>query len=92
MPTRASRIASRLVDALDRRFFAVVLVLDLADDLLEQILDRDEAGRAAVLVDDDGDVHLALAQLGQQLVDALRLRDEVGRARDLASAAGGDPR
>ena len=73
----------RLVDALDRRLFAVVLVLDLADDLFEQVLDRHETGRAAVLVDDDGDVDLAQAQLRQQFVHALRLRDEVRRAGDL---------
>ena len=31
----------------------VVLVVDLADDLLEDVLERDDAGGAAVLVDDD---------------------------------------
>ena len=41
-----------LVD--DRLGLDVVLVADLADDLLEQILDGHEARRAAVLVDDDG--------------------------------------
>jgi hypothetical protein len=35
---------------------AVVLVLDLADDLLEDVLDGDQPGGAAVLVDDDRDV------------------------------------
>src|ERR1700748_3333350 len=34
----------------------VVFVLDVADDLLEHILDRDEARNTAVLVDDDRDV------------------------------------
>ena len=37
----------------------VVLVGDLADDLLEDVLDRDQAGGAAVLVDDDRDVRAA---------------------------------
>src|SRR5207249_1591825 len=35
----------------DHRLLDVVLILDLADDLLEQVLDRDEAGRPAVLVE-----------------------------------------
>ena len=45
----------------------VVLVGDLADQLLEEVLEGDEAGGAAVLVDDDGEVHLLLAHLPQQL-------------------------
>ena len=42
---------------LEQRFFCVVLILNLADDLLEDVLDRHQAGRAAVLVGDDRDVH-----------------------------------
>ena len=42
--------------ALDRLVGQVELVLDLADDLLEQVLERDDARRRAVLVDDDGHV------------------------------------
>ncbi len=38
----------------------VVLVLHLADDLLERVLDGDEAGDAAVFVDDDCDVDASL--------------------------------
>ncbi len=34
----------------------VVLVADVADQLLDQVLEGDDAGRAAVLVDDDGEV------------------------------------
>ena len=49
-----------------RRALDVVLVGDLADDLLEDVLDGDQAGGAAVLVDDDrqvgpGGLHLARA-------------------------------
>src|ERR1700722_12453093 len=40
------------VKPLDRGALGVVLVGDLADDLLEDVLDRDEPGGAAVLVDD----------------------------------------
>ena len=42
-----------LVDLLDRLVRQVELVLDLADDLLEQVLERDDALHRAVLVDDD---------------------------------------
>ena len=52
---------------------AVVLVGDLADDLLDDVLERDDARRAAVLVDDDGHLEAALAQLAQQRVEADRL-------------------
>ena len=58
----ASRAVTRarvVVEPLDRRPLDVVLVGDLADDLLEDVLDRDEPGGAAVLVDDDRDVRCA---------------------------------
>ena len=42
-----------VVDLLERLVRQVVLVLDLADDLLEQVLERDDALHRAVLVDDD---------------------------------------
>ena len=60
----------------------VVLVGDLAHDLLEDVLDGDEAGGAAVLVDDDRDVGLLCLHLPQQLVDGLALGDEDRRAHD----------
>ena len=66
--------AVALVD--DRLGLDVVLVADLADDLLEQILDRHEAGGAAVLVDDDRDLHLLALELLQQLRHALGLGHE----------------
>ncbi len=62
------------LDRLDHRLLAVVLVLDLADDLLDDVLHRHQAGRAAVLVDHDGDVPLGRLHVVEQLVDRLRLR------------------
>ncbi len=59
---------------------AVVLVGDLADDLLEDVLDRDQPGRAAVLVDDDRDVDLVALHLAQQVVDRLALGHEAASA------------
>ena len=48
----------------------VVLVLDLADDLLDQILDGDEAVDAAELVDDEDEMLARQAHLQQQVEDA----------------------
>ena len=66
----------------DQRLLDVVLVLDLADDLLEQVLDRDQAGRSAVLVEHDRDVDLAALELVEQVVDAHRLGHEHRRPQE----------
>ena len=55
----------------DRLGLDVVLVADLADDFLEQVLDRHQAGGAAVLVHDDRDLRLLALKLLQQLRHAL---------------------
>src|SRR5688500_8065445 len=44
----------------------VVLVADLADDFLEQILERDESRRAAVFIHDDGHLQLPTLHLLEQ--------------------------
>ena len=71
-----------LAQLLDQRLLDVVLVLDLAHDLLEQVLDRDQARRAAVLVEHDRDVDLAPLELVEQVVDRHRLRHEHGRPQE----------
>ena len=71
-------------DLLDRRLLGVVLVLDLADDLLDHVLHRHQAGRAAVLVDHDGDVTLGGLHVVQQVVDRLGLGDIDRRPHQLA--------
>ena len=53
----------------DHRLLDVVLVLDLADDLLEQVLDRDQSRGPTVLVEHDRDVHLAPLELMKQVID-----------------------
>ena len=68
----------RLVDPLDRLVRQVELVLDLADDLLEQVLERDDALRRAVLVDDDRHVLVRAPELGEQRGQVLRLGHDVG--------------
>ena len=74
---------------LDLRLPGVELVLDLPDDLLEQVLDGDDALCSAVLVDDDGDMDSRLLELGEQLFESLRLRDEEGFPQHLLRKHGG---
>ena len=76
----------RLVDPLDRLVRQVELVLDLADDLLEQILEGDDALHRAVLVDDDRHVLVRAAELGQQRGEILRLRHDVGGPEEGSSS------
>ena len=68
----------------DRLGLDVVLVADLADDLLEQIFDRHQAGRAAVLVDDDRALLLLPLELLEQLGHALGLGHDERRAQQRA--------
>ena len=62
-----------------------MLVGDVPDELLDDVLERDHAGGAAVLVDDDGHLQAQLAQLDQQraqvhgLGHARRLDHQGGR-------------
>jgi hypothetical protein len=55
----------RGVHLLDEPLLLVELVSDLAHQLLEQVLERDEAGRTAILVHDDGQVELLGLKLAQ---------------------------
>ena len=79
---RLHPVAPRVVD-LDVAvgLVEVVLVLDVADDLLQDVLDRHQPAGAAVLVDDDRHVVARHAELAQQHVEALRLGDEYRRAQ-----------
>src|SRR5262245_37313008 len=81
--------AVALVD--DRLGLDVVLVADLADDLLEKVLDRDQPGGAAVLVDDDRDLRLLPLELLEELGHALALghhHDRPGQVGDSALVVG----
>ena len=57
----------------------VVFVLDVADELLDEVLHRDNARSAAVFIDDDGEVLSQAAKLGQGAEHPIR----AGEARDL---------
>ena len=65
----------------------LVLVPDVADDLLEQIFDGDQPGNAAIFVDDDAHVLLFALHLAQQFIAALGLRDEGGRPLNFGNGA-----
>src|ERR671934_122705 len=67
---------------LDRLVREVELVLDLPDDLLQQVLERDDPLEVAVLVDDDRHVLVRPPELGQQRREILRLGDDVRRPHD----------
>ena len=66
----------------DRLGFDIVLVANLADNLLEQILDRDQPGGAAVLVDDKRALRLLPLELLQELRHALGLGHHDGGAHE----------
>ncbi len=66
----------------------VVLVVDLADDLLEDVLERDDPGRAAVLVDHDREVAPDAPQVGEQVGEVAGLGHDEGRRHDRRDRAG----
>ena len=94
--TQESRQRPRAVGAVPaRRDEAVVLVEHLADDLLDEVLDRDHAVGAAELVDHDGHLHALVAQEGEQRVELEAVGHGGDRPRDLgephaAAAVGRD--
>ena len=66
----------------------VMLVLDLADDLLDHVLDRDQPLGAAEFVDDDGEVDALGAHPREQVEHAHRFRDEQGLAHQRRRSSG----
>ena len=58
--------------------YLVVLVVDLAHNLLDDVLEGDEAEGASELVDNDGDVDLAGLEVAQEVVNLLGLGNEEG--------------
>ena len=68
---------------------AVVLVGDVADDLLDHVLERDDAGVAAVLVEDDGHLEAVGAQQRQQGVEPQGVGDHDRLDHDVPDPGGG---
>ena len=77
-PPQAGHRPAAVAQLAPRRLRPVVLVAHLTDDLLDEVLERDHARGAAVLVDDHRELHPALAQLEEQRVEAQRLGYEHG--------------
>ena len=67
----------------------IELVVDVAHNLLQQILHSHEAGGAAVLVHHNGQVDLPALHVAEELIGAHRLGHEIGRAQQLPHRAGG---
>ncbi len=69
----------------------LAFVAEFADNFLDEILDRDQAGDAAVFVDDDGHAAIFALHLIEQFAGALGLRNEinVGLHQAAGDAAGG---
>ena len=80
-----------VVDPLHGLVGKVVLVLDLADDLLQQVLERHDSLDGAVLVDDERQVLVLAPELAEERGEVLRLRDDVGRTHDLLDGDVLDP-
>lgn len=73
----------------DGFLFFVELVLDVSDDLFEHVFHGDQARDAAMFVDHDGDVVARGAELPQQHIQALGLRNEDRRPDQGAQFDGG---
>src|SRR5690606_31853359 len=67
----------------------VGLVVEVADQLLEDVLEGDQPGGGAVLVDHDGEVLALVAHVEHQVLDRAGLGDE---QRGPGEVAGGDGR
>ena len=67
------------IDAHIVLFVLIVLVVDFTYNLLQNILQRHNTAGAAKLIDDNGNMHLVLLELAQQVVNLLRLRNEIRR-------------
>ena len=70
-------------DLADRRLAVFELVREIADDFLEQVLDRHEPRRTAVFVLDDREVLAVVFELLEELRDLVLLSDEVRLSSDL---------
>ncbi len=79
------RAVGQAAHAFDR---SVVLVGDVADDLLDDVFQRHQPLHVAVFVDDEGEVRLALQERAQLIVEAGGLGDEPRLLRDLHDVEG----
>ena len=62
---------------------AVEFVGEIADDFFDEVFEGDEAGGAAIFVNDDGELGFELAELAEEFVDFFCFGDEEGGAHDV---------
>src|SRR5882762_5044122 len=82
---RAHREFTRAFPADRLIVFDVVLIVDLADDLFDDILDGDQSAHTAILIDDHGDVIVAAAKFLEQDVEPFALGNEHHRTHVFAN-------
>ena len=68
------------VNALERSFFFILLVIDFPDNLFENVLKRHDSAGASKLVNYDCNMHLVVLKLSEQVVDFLRFRHKIWRS------------
>ena len=66
-----------------QRAIRIELVLNISDDFLDDVLDRDHARRAAVLIDDNGKLRALLLHRLQKAADGHGLGHDERMAREL---------
>ena len=68
------------------QLFLIIFVAYLANDFLQYVLKGDDAAGAAIFINDDGHVYLVRLKLLQQVVNLLRLRNEIRRSHQALPA------
>ena len=96
---RAGKVGEQRLSLEDKRvliqtckgaFVIVILVVNLADDFLDDVLHGDNAAGAAELIDHNGYVHLVPLEVAQEIVNHLGLRHEIrGADQTLPAEVGG---
>ncbi len=72
-----------LIDSSDRLVLDIVFIVNLADDLLQQVFQRHQAGSTAEFVHHDGDMLPVVPELVQQIVHRQGFGDKNGLAGQL---------
>ena len=80
---RADRIAIAVVGGDELVILRIVLVVDLANDFLQDVLNGDQAGDTAVFVDHDRHMVVRGAEVLEQYVQVLRFGDENRRTQEV---------
>ena len=77
------------IDDLHNGLWLIELVFDLANDLFEDVFERDHTGHTTVFVNNDCQMHIAGLQIDEQVCDALGLGHYRGSAKPQIDVAVG---